>query len=129
MSATKPPTAPLFQEIVRVIGKDDALALARERGGSAVSLPTNLPADHWLCDLIGQDRAKALCDRFSGGCTSEYIMIPLGPYAGMNLIRENAIADIRDGMLSFQKIALKHGVTTRSVSRWARSIRAKGTRS
>ncbi len=47
-------------ELAEVLGKDTALAIAREHGGTQVHVPLQPEPDHWLSQLIGQPEATAV---------------------------------------------------------------------
>lgn len=78
---------PLLNEIADVAGVDAALALADARGGSRVTIPAKLKADHWLNEVVGPEAAEKLCKHFRVGLERQkgaQLDIPLGPKSPLN---------------------------------------------
>ncbi len=70
----------VLAEIAEVAGETAALQIAHAKGGlERVYIPTpeRLAAGHWLVDLVGADKARAIAQRLGGG----HIEIPMGETA------------------------------------------------
>lgn len=119
--ASWPDLPPLLAEIAEVAGIDAALAIAEAKGGQAVIIPTRLRDDHWLVQLVGMEKAEKLCAHFTSGYRRQKLSIPLGP-AGSFLQerrrRARVMADAQAGGASANQIAVKAGITERSVRRF-----------
>ncbi|WP_372069751.1 hypothetical protein P7L75_01385 (plasmid) [Tistrella mobilis] len=103
-----------LRDIAELIGDDLAMRLAASRGGQTwyVPRPDRLRPDHWLIDLLGQEAALALCQRYGPGDME----IPSGYYV-------HAAARAREigaAAGSTREIAARYGVT----ERWVRMCRA-----
>ena len=107
-----------LQEIHRLLPGDDGRKLCQAFGGTRVFIPRGYSDDHPLVELLGVEAATRLIRRFGG--TQQSI-----PMAKSNRKRDEAIRnDWMDGMTK-RKIALKYGLSERSVHRicWARISR------
>lgn len=82
---------PLLNTIADVAGNEAALALARARGGSRVSIPARAKDDHWLVEVVGREAADKICDHFRVGTngTGVALDIPTGPESPMNKLLDN----------------------------------------
>lgn len=69
---------PLLAEIAEVTSLDAALALAERRGGSRISIPAKMQADHWIAQTIGIAHASALAEHFRGGNGGAQLDLPVG---------------------------------------------------
>lgn len=58
-----PPTA---QVVADVIGREDTLRLARAVKFRSLYVPKQLPARHWLRDVLGDHTAELLAQEFQG---------------------------------------------------------------
>ncbi len=105
----------ILAEIAEVVGEDAALAIARVRGGTQIYVPPVPTAGHWLCELIGSDRAIAVCDLLTGGVGPARVDLPLGPVGFQASARAKVDALIRDGSFSENQIALQTRYTTRGI--------------
>ncbi len=110
----------ILAEIAEVAGEEAALAIARVRGGSQIYVPPVPPANHWLCQLIGADRARKVCDQLTAGVGPRRVDLPQGPTGKLNAIRASDQAEI-DRLIRAQRserdIALSTGYTERTVRR------------
>ena len=94
------------------ISEQAALLLAKEHGGTRVTIPVKASADHWLSLLIGQENANKLCAYYCG----EEIDVPLGPMTtGAQLHRTIRYLD-RAGY-TYERIAKLVGCDRRTVIR------------
>ena len=105
----------ILADIAEVAGEDAAIAVARVRGGTPIYVPPVPSADHWLSELIGHDRAIAVCDLLTGGVGPRRVDLPLGPVGFQASTRAKADALIRDGSFSNSSIALQTRYTTRGI--------------
>lgn len=105
----------ILGEIADVAGEEAALALARVRGGTQIYLPPRPADDHWICELIGKDRALAVCEHLTGGVGPLRLDLPVGPEGFHASQRAKVDALIRDGSFSERQIALQTRYTTRGI--------------
>jgi hypothetical protein len=104
----------ILAEIADVAGEDAALAIAAARGGTQVYFPPVPAEDHWLCKLIGQEAALAVCHRLTCGVGPLRADLPLGPAGRAAKARELVDTMLRAGR-SERDIALATGYTMRGV--------------
>ena len=98
------------RQIARVAGLDAALALAAAHGGTRIYIPRNLPADHWLITLVGQDAAQRMAREFGGeGYNMDHH--PTHGIKGMRRAAERAL----DEQLSANEAARISGLHVRSI--------------
>lgn len=107
---------PLLNEIADVAGMDAALAMARARGGSRISIPAKCPPDHWIVQACGPDAAQKICDHFRVGNKGAVVDLPLGPNGSAEATRRRVDQMIRDGVPADQ-IARDAGVHRTTVFR------------
>lgn len=110
-------------EIAEIIGEGPALAIAREKGGGRVYFPADPQPDHWLVELIGSAKARALCAAFAvtpggsrEGQRGAYLELPLGPTGTQAETRRAIGRLLREGH-SHDKIAREARVSRRTVQR------------
>jgi len=65
----------ILEEFVELIGYENAMKLARRKGGGYVTLPRYPQPCHWLVRLIGQEAADILGEHYA----TIPIYIPQGP--------------------------------------------------
>ncbi|MGR3484046.1 MAG: helix-turn-helix domain-containing protein [Paracoccaceae bacterium] len=89
---------PLLNEIADVAGVDAAIALAKLRGGSRISIPKTASDDHWITVAVGREAADAICAHFSGGGDGRVqVDLPLGPTSAQAGIRRAIDAMLEEG--------------------------------
>lgn len=120
----KPAALPgVLRQIADVAGEDAALAIAEVRGGTVVYFPPRPAADHWLCTLIGPERALAVCDLLTCGVGPARVDVPRGPTRQAAKVQAQI-----DSMLAENRseldISRATGYTIRAI-RWRRA-RLKG---
>jgi hypothetical protein len=105
----------ILQEIADVAGEDAALIVAKMVGGRRAYFPPVPKPDHWLARAVGLDKARAICQHFTGGKHVE-LFVPLGP-AGSRARRHRLIAELIDEGASETRIVAAAGVTRATVYR------------
>lgn len=106
----------LLAEIAEVAGDAAALAIANARGGTQVYFPPVPADDHWLCELIGRDEARAVCERLTCGIGGLRADLPLGPTGHAARARAKVDEMLRD-QRSERDIAMATGYTSRAIRR------------
>lgn len=110
-------------EIAEVCGIETVIALHVHFGGVRIYIPRTYRAGHDL-EIIGADRARALCEYFSGSelTVPVVLMSPDG--------RRKAIRELDRGGASQRDIARRLGCSLRVVrdELWRRSPRVPGRR-
>lgn len=109
----------VLAQIAQIAGEDAALAIARERGGTQVYFPPAPRPDHWLCRLIGQQRALAVCEELTCGVLGRRVDLPIGPAGHMAKASAQVDRMIAENC-SERDIARATGYTIRAV-RWRRA--------
>jgi DNA-binding NarL/FixJ family response regulator len=102
--------SPLLQEISDVVGLEATLKFAAACGGTRVYIPARLPKEHWITEAIGRDLAPKLCAHFTYDRRGIHLDMPLYPLALQ-------IQELHKSGLSAREIALKLGITQRTVHR------------
>lgn len=110
--------------IAQVAGEDAALAIARARGGTQVYFPPDPAPGHWLCHLIGLDRAKRVCDELTCGVGPLRVDIPVGPAGRAAQGRVMVDSMLREGR-SERDIALATGYTARGVRKRGAALKSE----
>jgi len=110
----KPNTSELFNELIDTVGQDAAVALARQFGGVALSVPKTVPLLHPITQTVGPEAAKRLAWRYGG----ERLNIP---QERTTLRRLDAIS-LRQMGYSLAAIAERLGVNMRTARRYVRGI-------
>lgn len=119
-----------LEEIADAIGEDAVHALVAACGGTRIYIPATLSDDHWLIETLGRAAAEKLCSYFrvygpnrtrGHGSHAE---IPAFTRSSYNKTRA-LIEKYDDGLTSVRLIALKVGVTERTVARHRRARRKK----
>lgn len=85
----------VLAEIAEVAGKDAAWEIARAQGGRVVYIPAKVDDGHWLSELVGQEKAKLICDHFRVGDSGLRILIPLAKFASQ---RERLARALEQGL-------------------------------
>lgn len=110
----------ILAEIADVAGEEAALAVARVRGGTQIYIPPKPANDHWLCKLIGQEEAAAVCDKLTAGVGSRRADVPMAQFSAYRAESRNRYA-VMDQMIAAQKsereITLATGYTSRAIRR------------
>lgn len=107
----------VLAEIAEVAGDDAAMVIAQARGGTQVYIPPVPPEDHWLCQLVGMDAARAIADYLTcGQGLGRRLDLPLGPAGYSATMRAKVDAMLRAGA-SERDIALATRYTTRAIRR------------
>ncbi|PIE13807.1 MAG: hypothetical protein CSA70_03570 [Rhodobacterales bacterium] len=99
---------PLLNEIADVAGLDAALAMADARGGSRISIPARVGANHWLVETVGKDAADKICAHFRTGADGQMgkvLDLPLRPDLDLAKRRKKIDQMIERGV-SADKIAV-----------------------
>lgn len=104
----------ILERIAQAAGEDAALLVAKEWGGRYLYIPRAFRPTHRLCQLIGEERARAMWDAIGHGM----VMVPMGPYSGAAARREIA-ARALDAGKSQPQAAKVAGVHLRTVERIA----------
>lgn len=112
----------LLAEIADVAGEEAALAVAQARGGTQIYIPPKPANDHWLCELIGIDTARTVCNHLTAGQDRpRREVVPFGPLGREAQLRQQRAADreLMDRMIREQKseseITRATGYTVRTV--------------
>lgn len=89
-------TAPIFEELVDVIGPTGAALLAAEKGGQRIYIPVSADDDHWLTMLLGRNVADTLCRHF---CHTRgmQIIVPIGDQSNRAQRRRTVEMMLDDG--------------------------------
>ena len=109
----------ILADIARVIGVDAALKIAHVKGGGRTSFPQRVTDDHWLVDLIGREKAQALCANF--GSKGEIIQIP----RGLNQLHKRRFYELRAQGYSIETAARRCGAHLRTGHRWDKDKSAR----
>ena len=105
----------ILGDIAEAAGDAAALALAHARGGLEavyIPLPDNLVPGHWLVELVGLDKARAIAQVLGGGA----VEIPLGHAAKAEQRRRVAMDALARGKSSAEAARIG-GCTQRTVRR------------
>lgn len=92
-------------ELIALLGDHGFIALAQAFGGTRLSIPQEIDADHEIHAAIGAENATRLADRYAG----HVIKVPLA--------REKRARHYRAGGLSNARIARKLGMTETGVEK------------
>ena len=119
----------MLHEIAEVAGLDAAVQLAREYGGTEVSIPRQVAGDHWLVRCVGAKAAAKICDHYcvrdaDGHAVGGFrIYVPL---AGTGIMART-IAELARALetqdLSVRAAARRFGVSDRTVKRLQAKMR------
>jgi len=118
----------LLGEIADIAGNDVALEIARNYGGTRVSIPPQAEADHWLVLLVGHEVADRICrglaiidaDGRPGAIRRE--VLPIGPNSVLKLARRRAAEALENGA-SGREAARQAGLHERTI--WRMKTRDK----
>jgi DNA-binding NarL/FixJ family response regulator len=113
----------LLAEIAEVAGLGAALLVAREKGGGRASFPAmaQVAPGNWLHDLVGEEAALKIADRFTSRGSIE-LEVPLGPEGARSRSRDALYRMIAEGKSSGE-IARVLRITRRTVVRNRRRLR------
>lgn len=112
-----------LDEIAEVAGLDAALAIADAVGGTRVGIPPRPLKDHWLTDLVGDEKASLICNHFRILSTEDrergarHIIIPRGPATRDKQAKARFYA-ARDAGASVRAAARKARIHERTAFRW-----------
>ncbi|MBO6553240.1 MAG: helix-turn-helix domain-containing protein [Roseitalea sp.] len=105
-------------DIATVIGLENAIAIARAKGGTRVWIPTKVSDGHWLARLVGMNAAMALCSYYAVDGIGVSLDIPLttfSSYKRAEAERAKAIRALLDEGKTASEIARIVGVDRRTV--------------
>ena len=107
----------VLAEIAEIAGLPAALAIAEKFGGSRLTIPKAVPADHQLSRLVGHEAAQKICAHFRAGSRGgDRFDIPLGPKGFYMRARATALALLAEGVPTYE-IARRIGVDRSTVRR------------
>jgi hypothetical protein len=118
--------SPVLTRLRELIGEDATLAIIRARGGQRVRLPASCLPDHWLAQLIGLQRAQAVCGVFGG---ADPLTVPTG--AGLahgRRIDPETVAVLTGEGKSANAIANALDCTQRQIRNIRRKVRDESAR-
>jgi len=107
----------LLARITEVAGQSAADLVAAEWGGRVLYFPATLKSGHRLAELVGFDKAKAICNAIGSG----NVMVPMAETAGPAQ-RRRRVAELLDKHVSHSEAARGVGVHTRTVERVAAKL-------
>jgi hypothetical protein len=105
----------ILADVAEVAGDAAAAAIAHAKGGLEavyIPLPGNLAPGHWLVELVGMDKARAIAQLLGGGS----VEIPLGASAQAAQRRRVALDAVKRGK-SAGEAARMAGCCQRTVRR------------
>lgn len=111
------PLPELLAELAEVHGLGAALSLAREAGGSVISIPKTVTPR--LKGRFGEPVATWLVESYP----AEQVTVPLGPYAADRVRAEQLRRAIIEGDGSASAIARRFGIHARTVKRHRAHVR------
>lgn len=122
----------LLGDIADIVGPEIALEIARQRGGTRVSIPASAEPDHWLTELVGPEIAEQICKGLStidgdgrrNGIRGE--IIPLGPASAMRAARQRAQKALDEGA-SGRAAAREAGLHERTIWRMKAKDKDQGS--
>ena len=104
------PLPPTAQVVADVIGRELTLRLARSVKFRSLYVPKRLPRVHWLRDVIGDDAAETLAEKFQG------MQLPLARCANAaRAARDSRILALADEGQSAAAIGRRLGTPARTV--------------
>ncbi len=104
-------------DLVAKHGDDDAADLMILLfGGSRVSLPGRMTADHWLVSLVGFEAAKAIVEEMNFGGCGGLVELPIAENSSAEKNRREVYRRLRLGQ-SIDRIAREVGIHRRTVFR------------
>jgi predicted transcriptional regulator len=106
---------PVLALIAEAAGKDVALKIARQHGGTRVTMPQHARGKNWLSGLVGPVAAQAVIVALG---STRRIDIPLGPEGGYVYSRNQLarrFAEMQAEGASETEIARALGVTGRAI--------------
>lgn len=112
----------LLARIAEAAGEDAALLVAKEFGGRPfyVPLPRDLKPDHRLAELVGLERARAICAELGHGD----MILPRGPFSTVAETRRR-VAELLAERKSHAAIALATNLHIRTVEKIASRLRRR----
>lgn len=114
------PLPDLLARVAEVAGEDAALLLAKAFGGRPLYLPLaeEIEPGHRLSELIGMERARAVCTAIGQG----EVIFPRGPFSSRAELKRR-VAEMLDAKKSHATIALALNLHIRSVEKIAARLR------
>lgn len=116
------PLPDLLTRIAEAAGESAALLVAKKFGGRPLYLPRaqDLKPDHRLAELVGIERAKAICAELGRG----EVILPRGPFSSVGEVRRRVAEMLGQGK-SHSAIALALNLHIRTVEKIAERMRKK----
>lgn len=110
----------LLARIAEAAGEDAALLVAKALGGRPfyVPAPHDLKGDHRLVELVGLERARAICTELGHGD----VILPRGPFSTPAEMRRR-VAELLRERKSHAAIALATNLHIRTVEKIAARLR------
>ena len=96
-------------ELFNILGRERALALVRELGGTEIYVPRSVPLHHRLTAILGATGAECLAEHYGG----ERIEVP----KARDHLRADIISAVLQGELTRRRAALLLDLTERQVRR------------
>jgi len=125
VSGTADDLPPLLATIAELAGEPAALAVAREYGGTRVTVPMRARGRNWLTAIVGPAAAERVIAQLGG---ARRIDIPLGPEAQLHGSRrafERHFEELMAQGKSVTSMARLLGVTERTVRNRRRARRSR----
>lgn len=118
----------VLEEMAEAIGRDGALLVAAAYGGARLYVPSRCSDDHPLIEIVGRERADALCETFRTGVGGAWLEVPHGPFSQEHFTRAQ-MAMMLSADVPTDVIARALRVSRSSVRRMqATVVRKKATR-
>lgn len=114
MTQHRPRLTGVLADIARVAGREAAVEIGRKFGGTRVYFPVTPRPDHWLTQLVGQDKADAICEELTAGRCGIAYDLPIGAFGHQESLRAKVDRLIAEGA-SERDIARETAYTTRGV--------------
>lgn len=122
MSSARASLPGVLAEIATAAGEDAARAIVRKHGGTQIYIPPSPGPDHWLSQLVGPAKARAIAEHLTCGVGPLRLEVPLAGTGSIDLIRERCDAMLRAGR-SERDIARACGYTIRGVRKRRAKLR------
>jgi hypothetical protein len=100
-----------LQTMAEIVGMSGVLALVRAFGGVRLYVPSRLPDDHILIELLGRPAAERLAAEYGG---QPHFDIPRAEGL-LRAVRNRQIQADRAAGLSVRELALKYRLTERAI--------------
>ena len=120
MTDTVPSDFDLFpgvlREIAEAAGQVAAVKVADAVGGRRAYFPAEPKEGHWLVDLVGMERARAICAQLAPGDRGVELEVPLGP-VGDRFKKHRRLRALIDRGLSKPEIVRLTGLHPKTIQR------------